>query len=208
MNNVFKLFNNIVKPSTTNKDNLYIIAGLGNPGKDYENTRHNAGFMAIDLIAQKYNTRADKFKYNALYNNIVIDGKKVILLKPQTYMNLSGQSIKEVAYFYNISIENILVIFDDISLDIGKMRIRRKGSSGGHNGVKSIINCMGTDKFPRIKIGIGQKSNPNWDLADWVLSKFTNNEIKALNPIFNNTLQAVEMIVSNNMQDAMNKYNS
>ena len=156
----------------------YLIVGLGNPGEQYAYTRHNAGFMVIDAMAERLETDVKRFKFKSLCSDVTISGKHCILMKPETYMNNSGQAVVEAMNFYKIPPENVIVIFDDISLDVGKMRIRSKGSDGGQRGMRSIIYLSGSDKFPRIKVGIGAKPNPDWDLADWVLSKFTPDEIK------------------------------
>ena len=149
----------------------YLVVGLGNPGMQYEKTRHNAGFMAADLLAEKYDCTLSRNKFDAIYGDTEIGGHRVIIAKPQTYMNLSGKAVVAISQFYKIPLSNIIVMFDDISLDVGKIRIRRKGSAGGHNGIKDIIELTGTDEFMRIKIGVGEKPNPEYDLKDWVLGK-------------------------------------
>ncbi len=186
----------------------YIVVGLGNPGKKYENTRHNTGFIAIDKLAEKYNAPIRKLKYNALVSDCTISGKKVLLMKPQTFMNLSGEAVIQAMDFYKIPPENVILLFDDISLDVGKMRIRRKGSDGGQRGVRSIIGLSDSEMFPRIKIGIGEKPNPNWQLADWVLSHFTQSERSDLDKLTDNICCAVEYIISGNIDKAMSEYNS
>lgn len=185
----------------------YIIVGLGNPDKKYENTRHNAGWLAIDYIADKLDCRVNKVKFKSYIGNCTIGGAKVMLMKPSTYMNNSGQAVVEVMNFYKIPPQNVIVIFDDISLDVGKMRIRSKGSDGGQRGMRSIITLSGSQEFPRIKIGIGAKPNPDWDLADWVLSKFNDDEIKKLNTMFDNALKAAELIIDGKTDRAMNLFN-
>ncbi|MEG0092308.1 MAG: aminoacyl-tRNA hydrolase, partial [Oscillospiraceae bacterium] len=157
----------------------YLVVGLGNPGGKYDGSRHNIGFETIDFIAQKTGTKIIKAKFSGLYGVWQYKDKKVLLLKPQTFMNLSGQSVGEAARFYKIKPENTLIIYDDVSLDVGKVRIRTKGSAGGHNGIKSIIEQIG-DEFPRVKIGVGQKPHPDYDLAAWVLGKFTQDDKKLL----------------------------
>ena len=184
----------------------YIVAGLGNPGDKYSGTRHNIGFAALDYIAKENNVSVTKSKFSALYGVWETEGKKVLLLKPQTFMNLSGQAISAAANFYKVKEENIIVIYDDISLDVGKMRIRLKGSAGGHNGIKSIIEHMG-DTFPRIKIGGGQKPHPDYDLADWVLGKFSKEDSKKLEERFDDVMSAVKLLVQSESQKAMNLYN-
>lgn len=185
----------------------YIVVGLGNPDRKYENTRHNTGWMALDYIAEKLDCKVNKIKYKSLIGTCEINGAKVMLMKPTTYMNNSGQAVVEAMNFYKIPAENVLVIFDDISLDVGKMRIRSKGSDGGQKGMRSIINLSGSQAFPRIKIGIGAKPNPDWDLADWVLSKFTDKEMKGLEKMFENAHKAVELIIDGKMDRAMNLFN-
>lgn len=185
----------------------YLVVGLGNPDRKYENTRHNTGWLALDYIAEKLDCRLNKIKYKSLIGTCEIGGAKVMLMKPTTYMNNSGQAVVEAMNFYKIPAENVIVIFDDISLDIGKMRIRSKGSDGGQKGMRSIINLSGSQAFPRIKIGIGAKPNPDWDLADWVLSKFTDKEMKDLEKMFENAHKAVELIIDGKMDRAMNLFN-
>ncbi len=184
----------------------YIVVGLGNPGSKYQNTRHNIGFEALDYIAEKNNVSVTKSKFSALYGVLETDGKKIMILKPQTFMNLSGEAVVQAAKFYKVPTENIIVIFDDISLDVGKMRIRQKGSAGGHNGIKSIIAHIGQD-FPRIKIGVGQKPHPDYDLADWVLGKFTDTDKKILSERFEDVHKAVKLMADGDFQKAMNLYN-
>lgn len=197
----FKLKNSNSKSSLE-----YLIIGLGNPGSQYEKTRHNAGFMAIDYIAESLNVEVKKSKFNALFNDVKIGNKRCLLIKPHTYMNLSGEAIGKFFSFYKIPVENIIVFFDDISLTPGKIRIRRKGSHGGHNGIKSIINILGSDNFPRIKIGVGNKPD-SWDLADWVLSKFNGEELEHLNRAITDSFDALKLIVAGNINEAMSKYN-
>ncbi len=184
----------------------FIIAGLGNPDRKYENTRHNAGFMTIDALADKLDVRIDRIKYKSLCTTAVINNKKVLLMKPSTYMNNSGLAVKEAMSFFKIPPEKTLIILDDISLDVGKLRIRRKGSDGGHNGMKNIIYLSGSDQFPRIKIGVGKKPE-QWDLADWVLSTFTSTEQKSLKTAVDNAVSAIELIVGGQTDKAMNLYN-
>ena len=186
----------------------YIVVGLGNPGKEYEHTRHNAGFIAIDKLAEKYNCSITKMKYKALIADCTIAGKRVLFMKPQTFMNLSGEAVTQAMNFYKIPPENVIVMFDDISLAVGKMRIRRKGSDGGQKGMRSIIELSGSQNFPRVKIGIGEKPNPKWQLADWVLSRFTQEERETLDKVTDNVCGAVEYILSDNIDKAMSQYNS
>lgn len=201
---MFKLFLNTTLPGSVE----YIIVGLGNPGKEYEKTRHNAGFIAIDTIAEKYGASVKKIKFKGLCGEAMIGNKKVLLLKPSTFMNLSGQSVTEAMRFYKVPPEKVIVIFDDISLEPGKLRIRRKGSDGGHNGIKNIIYLSGSDAFPRIKIGVGAKPNPKYPLADWVLSKFTNDEFKELTSACEKAADACSYMVAADIDKAMNLYNS
>ena len=186
----------------------YIVAGLGNPGRQYENTRHNAGFIALDKLADKYNCNVSKMKYKALIGDCTIAGKRTLLMKPQTFMNLSGEAVVQAMSFYKLPPENVIVLFDDISLDVGRMRIRRKGSDGGQKGMRSIIELSGSSLFPRVKIGIGEKPNPNWQLADWVLSRFTAAEREALDKVTDNACGAVEYIIAGNIDKAMADFNS
>ncbi|MDD3429814.1 MAG: aminoacyl-tRNA hydrolase [Oscillospiraceae bacterium] len=184
----------------------YILAGLGNPGKKYEHTRHNAGFDALDYAAEKWGIFVTKSKFDALYGTGTVAGKKVLLLKPQTFMNLSGQAVKKAADFYKVPTERVIVLFDDISLEPGKLRMRKEGSAGGHNGLKSIISHMG-QTFPRVKIGVGAKPNPAYDLADWVLSKFTAAEQKAICARYDDICAALELMINEDITTAMSKYN-
>jgi PTH1 family peptidyl-tRNA hydrolase len=194
------------KPSVTGTPE-FLVVGLGNPEPKYDTTRHNAGFMAIDRIAQKTGCKVDQLKFKSLYGMCEIEGKKVMLMKPSTYMNNSGEAVQEASQFYKIGPEHIIVIFDDISLDVGKMRIRRKGSDGGHNGIKSIIYLTGSDQYPRIKIGVGKKPHPDYDLAAWVLGHFSDEDMKNLSPVLDNSFEAVKEIVKGNIDRAMNLFN-
>ena len=173
---------------------MYIIAGLGNPTREYEKTRHNVGFDTIDVLADKLNTSVDEKKFKGLYGRGIIAGEKVILLKPQTFMNLSGESVREAADFYKVDPEHIIVIYDDISLDVGQLRIRKKGSAGGHNGIKNIIAHLGTQEFPRIKVGVGDKP-PRMDLADYVLSRFSKEDREKMEQAFKDAAEAVHNAV-------------
>ena len=186
----------------------YIIAGLGNPGSQYDLTRHNAGFMAVDKIAEEYKVKVDRIKFKSLCNTFEMKGKKVLLMKPQTFMNLSGQSITEAMNFYKVPIENVIILCDDISLEPSKLRIRRKGSDGGHNGLKNIIYLSGKDTLPRIRIGVGQKPHPDYDLADWVLSRFTPSEQKLMAEGVEKAMRSCEFMVQDKIDQAMNKFNS
>ena len=186
---------------------MFIIAGLGNPTSKYEGTRHNVGFEVIDTLADKYNIAVETRKSRALIGKGIIGGQKVILAKPQTYMNLSGESIGALVSYYKADEEQeLLVIYDDISLDVGQLRIRRKGSAGGHNGIKNIIRHLGTDVFPRIKIGVGEKPK-GYDLADYVLGHFSREERLSMEEGYQKAAEAVEMIVRGELDAAMNMYN-
>lgn len=185
----------------------YIVVGLGNPDRKYEQTRHNAGWLAIDYIADKLGVKVNKIKFKSYVGECSIGGKKVLLMKPTTYMNESGQAVVEAMSFYKLKPENVIVILDDISLAVGKMRIRTKGSDGGQKGMRSIIYLSGSDMFPRIKIGIGEKPNPQWELAAWVLSKFTDDEMKTLRQMFESSSEAVELMLDGKTDRAMNRFN-
>lgn len=185
----------------------FLIVGLGNPGGKYEITRHNAGFLCADLFAESMNTEIKRLKYHALTAEVNIDGHRCLLMKPQTFMNNSGEAVGEAAKFYKIPAEKVIVMFDDISLPIGKLRVRRKGSAGGHNGIKSLIAHLGSENFPRVKIGVGAKPHPDYDLADWVLASFKKEDFPALKEAMVNACEAVKLIVNGNTDKAMNLYN-
>ena len=186
---------------------MLIIAGLGNPGKEYENTRHNAGFMVMDTLAEKIGADISEKKHKALCGKGVIGGEKVILMKPQTYMNLSGESVRELVNYYKVDPESeLIVVYDDISLAPGQIRIRKKGSAGGHNGIKNIIANLGTDRFMRVKVGVGEKPK-NWDLADYVLSPFTKDERPLVNLAIEHAAKAIEQMLNGDVDAAMNEYN-
>ena len=185
----------------------WLIVGLGNPGREYEKTRHNAGFRAVDLLAENLNCRIDKLKYQGLYCQTTYNGKKLFLLKPQTYMNLSGRSVLQLSAYFNIPPQRIIVVFDDISLPPGRLRIRADGSAGGHNGIKSIIQEVGSQAFPRVKVGVGGKAHPEQDLADHVLSTFTPSEEKALAVALKNAADAALAIIDKGVPEAANKFN-
>ena len=204
---IFELFKKIEKQEETKTPVTHMIVGLGNPGDKYKTTRHNAGFLALDYASKKWGCNITTSKFDALVTEAVVGGKRTLLMLPQTFMNLSGQAVSKAAKFYKIPVENITVVFDDISLDVGKMRVRKKGSAGGHNGIKSIIEHLGSEEFPRIKIGVGKKPHPEMDLADWVLSVFSNEQLKTLNDVFENTFSALSFINEGNIEKAMNEYN-
>ena len=186
---------------------MLIIAGLGNPGKEYENTRHNAGFMVMDALAEKIGADISEKKHKALCGKGVIGGEKVILMKPQTYMNLSGESVGEAARFYKIPPEHVLVISDDIDLPAGRLRIRPGGSAGGHNGLKNIIQHLGSDKFPRIKVGVGSPKQAGFEVVDWVIGKPMGEDQKVLTDALDRVVTAVPVLISQGVDRAMNRFN-
>ncbi len=186
---------------------MKIIVGLGNPGKKYEITRHNIGFLFIDHLASINGIKVDKIKFKGLYGQGVINGEKVILLKPQTYMNLSGESVEQAVSFFKCTPKDVIIVYDDVALSFGSLRIRQKGSDGGHNGIKSIILNLNTDEFPRIKVGIGAPPHKEYDLADYVLSNFTRDEQKIMPDIFKKCEQACGYMLKDDIQQAMNKCN-
>lgn len=185
----------------------FLIVGLGNPGTKYAYTRHNAGFLCLELLAERENVQLRRIKFKGVVGDAQLGGHRCLLLKPQTFMNNSGESVREAAAFYKIPPERVLVIFDDVSLPCGKLRIRRKGSDGGHNGIKSIIYHLGSDAFPRIKLGVGEKPDPEWDLADWVLSPFRKQELTALREASEKACDAAQKIVCGDIEQAMALYN-
>lgn len=187
---------------------MYLIVGLGNPGLKYKKTKHNVGFMFIDMLADDLNVKVNKLKFDALVGQANINGEKCLLMKPQTYMNNSGVAIRKAADFYKVEPENVIVVFDDISLDPGLMRIRRKGSAGGHNGIKSIIEWLDSQNFMRIKVGIGAKPTPDYELADYVLSKITSKEQKEIDKALESAVSASKLMVKEQIDKAMNLYNS
>ena len=189
------------------KQESWLIVGLGNPGREYQSTRHNAGFRAIDLLAEKLGCKIDKAKFQGLYGQVNYNGVKLFLLKPQTFMNLSGRSVLQLSAYYSIPPERIIVLFDDISLPPGRLRIRAEGSAGGHNGIKSIIAEVGSQEFPRVKIGVGAKPNPEFDLAAWVLSTFSAKEEKDLRFALENAADAALAIIDRGVPEAANRYN-
>ncbi|MCL2089380.1 MAG: aminoacyl-tRNA hydrolase [Oscillospiraceae bacterium] len=205
---IFDIFSKIKSPDQAPSGAVeYIIAGLGNPGREYAANRHNAGFMAIDYIARELAVPVKKLRFKSLTGEAVIAGKKCLLIKPSNYMNKSGESVVDAMGYYKIPIQKVIVIFDDVSLDPGRIRIRSKGSDGGQKGVKNIIYLTGSDDFPRIKIGIGQKPHPDYDLASWVLSDFTRSEQKLIDSVCVDCLEAVKLIVGGDITQAMNGYN-
>ena len=205
---IFDLFKQIESGSAGNLHGklTWIVAGLGNPGLEYENTRHNAGFLTMEELAKQCGAKLDQMKFKSDCGEAMLGDVRCLLMKPTTYMNLSGDAIAAAANFYKIPPGQGLVIYDDISLPPGKLRLRRKGSAGGHNGIKSIIAQLGTEEFPRIRVGVGAKPNPQYDLADWVLSKFSEEDMTALQPALEHAADAAKKIVSGDMNGAMNLY--
>lgn len=195
------------KKETASNSIEYIIVGLGNPGKQYENTRHNAGFIALDYIADELGVKVNKIKFKSTVGEATVGGKRCLLMKPSTFMNLSGQAVTEAMRFYKIPPQNTVILSDDISLDVGVIRIRRKGSDGGQKGLQNIIYLSGSDEFPRVKVGIGKKPHPDYDLKDWVLSRFTDKDKKLIAERLPDIKGAVECIVAGDIDMAMNLYN-
>ena len=189
------------------KQESWLIVGLGNPGKEYARSRHNCGFRALDILAASLTCKVDKGKFQGLYGQCTYEGKKLLLLKPQTYMNLSGRSVLQLSAYYSIPPQNIIVLFDDISLEVGRLRCRADGSAGGHNGIKSIIAELGSQDFPRVKIGVGGKPHADADLADWVLSGFSANEEKSLLTALENAGNAALCIIEHGVGEASNRFN-
>jgi len=185
----------------------FLVVGLGNPGLQYENTRHNAGFMAVDRIAEKNGGEFNKHKFESVFGECRIGDNRVLVLKPQTYMNLSGKAVVAAAAFYKIPVDKIIVLFDDITLPVGKLRMRRKGSHGGHNGIKDIIELLGTDDIMRVKIGVGERPDPQSDLKDWVLGKIPKEQKDNFDKAIDRAAKAVEEIIKRGIDSAMNKYN-
>ena len=206
MASIFDLFKKIEKK----EDQVpitHLVVGLGNPGPEYAFTRHNAGFLAIDYICLKHGGECQRAKFNALVGEWKIGGKRVLLMKPQTFMNASGQAIAQACAFYKIPPENVIIISDDISLDIGRMRVRKNGSAGGHNGLKSVIECLKSQDFPRIKLGVGQKPSPEYPLTDWVLGRIPKDSESTFNKVLQNVPGALELMLNGNIEKAMCDYN-
>ncbi len=205
MANIFDLFKKIESGTETKNDTPpeFLIVGLGNPGSKYENTRHNAGFMFLDYLAERCSCSINRSKFKSLCADTNIGGKRVILMKPQTFMNASGEAVIEAANFYKIPAEKIIVISDDVTLDVARLRVRRKGSHGGHNGLKNIILHLGTDNFPRIKIGVGQKPHPDYDMIDWVLGNLTAEEIKKTASKYGYVYDGLLKIFEGDVEEAM-----
>ncbi len=206
MASIFDLFKKIEKKEDQ-APITHLIVGLGNPGQEYAFTRHNAGFLAIDYICLKHGGECQRAKFKALVGEWRVGGKRVLLMKPQTFMNASGQAIMEACAFYKLPPENVIVISDDISLDIGRMRVRKNGSAGGHNGLKSVIECLKSQDFPRIKLGVGQKPSPEYPLTDWVLGKIPRDSETAFNKVLENVPNALELMLNGSVERAMCDYN-
>ena len=185
----------------------WLVVGLGNVGEEYEGTRHNVGFRVADELAERGHVPIQKLKYRALTNTCEVAGVKVLLMKPVTYMNLSGEAVRQAADFYKIPPERVLVVSDDVALPVGKLRVRKNGSAGGHNGLKNIILHLGTDQFPRVRLGVGEKPHPDYDMADWVLGKFSGEDKKAVDAAVKRAADAVECILGQGLEKAMNKFN-
>lgn len=206
---IFDIFNqlNKEKPAPAGKPE-YIIAGLGNPGEKYQGTRHNAGFMTLDKLAEKCGVQIKKIRFKALTEIAAVGGVPCLLMKPTTFMNNSGEAVVEAMNFYKIPAENVIICYDDISLEPSHIRIRRKGSDGGHNGIKSVIYLTGFDTFPRVKIGVGAKPHKDYNLADWVLSRFSEEEMKLMGEGTDKAVFSLELMVQGKTDEAMNKFNS
>lgn len=185
----------------------WLLVCLGNPGTQYDNTRHNVGFMVADELAERLKVPVQRLKFRALTNTVTIGGQKVLLMKPVTYMNLSGESVREAVSFYKIPPQRVLVVSDDVALPPGKLRIRKNGSAGGHNGLKSLIQHLGTDQFPRVRIGVGEKPHPDYDMADWVLGKFQGEDKKAVEAAVKRAADAVECLIREGPDRAMSQFN-
>jgi PTH1 family peptidyl-tRNA hydrolase len=203
---IFDLFKKIEKQPQGGEIS-HIVVGLGNPGGEYEKTRHNAGFIAIDRLCDSLGVKCDRAKFKALCCEATIGENRVLIMKPQTYMNKSGEAISEASRFYKIPADKVIVISDDVTLAVGKLRIRGKGSAGGHNGLKSIIEHLGTQEFPRIKLGVGEKPHPDYDMVDWVLGKFPKEDFEALSKTVESVPSAVATMINGDITTAMNRFN-
>lgn len=200
---IFDIFKQIESEKPTQKPITHLVVGLGNPGGKYYCTHHNAGFLTIDYISQKVGVKVDRSKFKALVGEADVGGKRVLLMKPQTFMNASGEAVCEAINFYKIPSENVIVISDDVNLDVGKMRIRKSGSDGGQRGLRSIITLTGTDLFPRIRLGVGKKPHPDYDLADWVLSEFSQDDKEKLFTCFEKAYEGLTKVIDGNIEAAM-----
>lgn len=207
MSNIFDLFKKIEKPSPSSMPITHIVCGLGNPGEKYAFTRHNAGFLAIDKLCEGLSVKCDRVRFKALVTEAVIGDSRVLIMKPQTFMNASGEAVSEAASFYKIPPESIIVISDDVAQDIGRVRVRKSGSAGGQKGLKSIIEHIKSDTFPRIRIGVGQKPNPEYDLADWVLGRFPKEDEKALFSVLSVVPDIIPLLIKGQFDEAMCRYN-
>lgn len=204
MANIFDLFKQIAKDEPTAKGPVeFLVVGLGNPGLQYEKTRHNAGFMAMDSLSERYGIRVNNAKFKAIVGDGMIGNKRVLLMKPQTYMNLSGEAVSEAARFYKLSAANVIVLSDDTTLEPGRLRVRRKGSAGGHNGLKSLQEHLGTDEYVRIRIGVGAKPSPDYDMADWVLSSLGEEQLQKVKTTFDSLAKGLEKILVGDVDGAM-----
>ncbi len=204
MANIFDLFKQISKNESVAAGPVeYLVVGLGNPGSQYETTRHNAGFLAIDFLAERYGIRVNNAKFKALVGDGMIAGKRALLMKPQTYMNCSGEAVAEAVRFYKLSADHVIVLSDDTALDPGRLRVRRKGSAGGHNGLKSLQEYLGTDEYPRIRIGVGAKPSPDYDMADWVLSSLGKENLQKVGGTFDPLAKGLEKILGDDIDGAM-----
>ena len=206
---IFDVFDRISANSQNARGKIeYVIAGLGNPGLEYENTRHNAGFIVLDMLAKQCGEEINRMQFKGRTADVMLGDKRCLLLKPTTYMNNSGESIVQALEFYKLDVSSLIVVCDDISLDVGRLRIRRKGSHGGHNGLRSICELTGSDSYERIKMGVGKKSHPDYDLAKWVLGKFGKEDMEKLNTAAENACECIKLMVQGKTDQAMNKYNS
>ena len=207
MANIFDLFRQIETKREETGPITYLVVGLGNPGAQYTTTRHNAGFLALDHIAEKLSVRIERTRFKALTAEAMLGGAHVLLMKPQTFMNLSGEAVREAAAFSHIEPANVIVIYDDINLAVGRLRVRGKGSDGGHNGIKSMIYQLQSNEFPRVRVGVGERPNPDFDLADWVLSNFTPTEREALAATFPVVKEGVELLIKGDVSAAQQRCN-
>ena len=206
---IFDVFDRISANSQNARGKIeYVIAGLGNPGLEYENTRHNAGFIVLDMLAKQFGEELNRMQFKGRTADVMLGDKRCLLLKPTTYMNNSGESIVQALEFYKLDVSSLIVVCDDISLDVGRLRIRRKGSHGGHNGLRSICELTGSDSYERIKMGVGKKPHPDYDLAKWVLGKFGKEDMEKLNTAAENACECIKLMVQGKTDQAMNKYNS
>lgn len=206
---IFDVFDRISANSQNARGKIeYVIAGLGNPGLEYENIRHNAGFIVLDMLAKQCGEEINRMQFKGRTADVMLGDKRCLLLKPTTYMNNSGESIVQALEFYKLDVSSLIVVCDDISLDVGRLRIRRKGSHGGHNGLRSICELTGSDSYERIKMGVGKKPHPDYDLAKWVLGKFGKEDMEKLNTAAENACECIKLMVQGKTDQAMNKYNS